>query len=418
MPMRTFLLASVLILLNFNANGQDTIPEKPGLLNFFLDCFECDFDYVREELPFVSFVRQPGSADVHILVTDVNTGGGGERFYVNFIGLRSLKDFNRNYEVITSQSDTEDDVRRALLKALKLGILEFYAKAGSLESLNIEILEKENRKAGAMVVDRWNNWVFELQGGLDFEKEARQNEYSLESMVSAEKITENWKTSLRGFYVVDRENYFDDGTKIENRQDSKFLEGSIVKSITGKWSAGVFGGYQSQTFLNIKNNVSLGMGVQYNIFPWSECNRRVFSIGYVAGVDSYGYIEETIYDKMDESHLAEMLLVELDLVQPWGEIRIGLEGRHYFYDLSKNRLSANADFSIRLTKNLSVYTDLETQLIHDQLYLPKGDASLEDILLRRRKLATTYQVEARFGFRFTFGSIYNNVVNERFNNMD
>jgi hypothetical protein len=52
--------------------------------------------------------------------------------------------------------------------------------------------------------------------------------------------------------------------------------------------------------------------------------------------------------------------------------------------------------------------------VHDQLYLPKGDTSIEDLLLRRRKLATTYEISGRFGFRFTFGSIYNSVVNERF----
>jgi hypothetical protein len=53
-------------------------------------------------------------------------------------------------------------------------------------------------------------------------------------------------------------------------------------------------------------------------------------------------------------------------------------------------------------------------MIHDQLYLPKGDASHDDILLKRRQMATNYQINGRLGFKFTFGSIYNNVVNERF----
>jgi hypothetical protein len=43
-----------------------------------------------------------------------------------------------------------------------------------------------------------------------------------------------------------------------------------------------------------------------------------------------------------------------------------------------------------------------------------GEASRDDLLLERRKLATTYEVGGRIGFRFTFGSMYNNVVNERF----
>jgi hypothetical protein len=106
--------------------------------------------------------------------------------------------------------------------------------------------------------------------------------------------------------------------------------------------------------------------------------------------------------------------VHLELIQPWGEISVGLEGRHYFHDFSKNSLTLESDFSIRITKNLSVYCEVQSEIIHDQLYLPSGDASRDDILLERRKLATTYEVSGQLGFRFTFGSIYNNVVNERF----
>jgi len=44
----------------------------------------------------------------------------------------------------------------------------------------------------------------------------------------------------------------------------------------------------------------------------------------------------------------------------------------------------------------------------------KGDASLEEILLRRRMMETTYSYFALVGVSFTFGSIYTNVVNPRF----
>ena len=97
-----------------------------------------------------------------------------------------------------------------------------------------------------------------------------------------------------------------------------------------------------------------------------------------------------------------------------GRDEVNFEAQHYFYDFMKNKLALGADISVRLTRNLSIFFEAESQLVHDQLYLPKGDASLEDILLRRRKLATTYEIRGDLGFRFTFGSIYNNVVNERF----
>ncbi|MCP5063376.1 MAG: hypothetical protein GY936_13060 [Ignavibacteriae bacterium] len=54
--------------------------------------------------------------------------------------------------------------------------------------------------------------------------------------------------------------------------------------------------------------------------------------------------------------------------------------------------------------------------IHDQIALPGGGVSLEEILLQRKQLATDYQFWASFGFTYSFGSIYNNIVNTRFGN--
>jgi hypothetical protein len=46
--------------------------------------------------------------------------------------------------------------------------------------------------------------------------------------------------------------------------------------------------------------------------------------------------------------------------------------------------------------------------------LVKGEATLEEILLRRKELATEYEYSISVGLSFTFGSIYSNVVNPRF----
>jgi len=53
-------------------------------------------------------------------------------------------------------------------------------------------------------------------------------------------------------------------------------------------------------------------------------------------------------------------------------------------------------------------------MIHDQLSLPKGEATLEQVLLRRTMLETNYNYYFSIGLSYTFGSIYSNVVNPRF----
>ena len=412
-PFKTILKILIFILIVFNVKGQDTVKVNSNL-NFFLDCWDCDFTFVRQELEFVSFVRDPKLADVHILVSESRTGSGGTKYFMNFIGLNALEGENYEYEYISEQMETHDETRKGLLKLIQTGILQYYTKSGYLDEVEIELRHSGEETASESVNDPWRKWVFRLGAGAEFDKEASQNEYSFEGEIRIEKVTEEWKTRLEADHDIFVENYYDDDEKITNNQSQTDVESYFIKSLSSRWSAGVFGFYQSATYLNIDNMYSGSVGAEYNIFPWDISNRKVFALRYLTGVRAYYYNEITIYEKWNETLFFESLELNLELVQPWGRVEASLEGRHYFHDFSKNRLTLFSDFSIRLTKQLSVFSFFYGRIIHDQLYLPKGDASLEDVLLRRRKLETTYEVGAQIGLRFTFGSIYSNVVNERF----
>ena len=67
-----------------------------------------------------------------------------------------------------------------------------------------------------------------------------------------------------------------------------------------------------------------------------------------------------------------------------------------------------------MVKGLSVNFGGGASLIHDQLSLKKGEATLDEVLLRQQELATQYRYYTSIGISYTFGSIYNNVVNPRF----
>jgi hypothetical protein len=411
--MKVILLLMAAFLISARLYSQDEVNDEKQM-QFFLDCHDCDFTFVRQELPFVSFVRDPKPAQVHILSSSSRTGSGGQRYVLNFIGMNEMKGSNFDYEYFAEQSDSEDDIRRGLLQLLKAGIVQYYSMAGLLSRVDINLSPGENSFVATTIKDRWNLWIFNLEGGTAFEKEANQNEFSLNTEFEVEKVTEAWKTRFEVEYNIYSENYFNDGEKISNRQHDTEVSGDYIKSLNSRWSAGVFSGYNSQTYLNIKNMVYADAGIEYNIFPWDISNRKVFTFRYTAGVNWYDYNEITIYDKLHETLYHESLSLNLRMVQPWGNIESSLEGRHYFHDFSKNRLTLDSNFSIRLSKALSVYWELQAEMVHDQLYLPQGDISLEDLLLQRRKLATDYEFSGEMGIRFTFGSIYSNVVNERF----
>ena len=71
--------------------------------------------------------------------------------------------------------------------------------------------------------------------------------------------------------------------------------------------------------------------------------------------------------------------------------------------------------NFRITRGLNVGVNGSVARIKDQISLLRGDISDADILVRRRQLGTDYRYNMRFNLTYRFGSIFNNVVNPRFN---
>ncbi|QIA09468.1 hypothetical protein [Draconibacterium halophilum] len=410
---RTYLIIFCLICFISSSNAQesDSTATNP---KFFLECWECDFNLVRQELNFVSFVRDPNLADVHILSSTQRTGSGGRKIFLNFIGQNRFEDVDYDYEYLADQSETRSETRQGLLKIIKTAVLQYYSQTDFLDRVEIDLSEIEGKSATQIVDDPWNLWVISLEVGSNIQKEESQDEFSLNTEIRIQKVTDSWKTRIEGDYRMDNENYYDDGEKFENNQTNSDITANFIKSLNQHWSGGVFGEYRSSSYLNTKNSYSFETGIEYNIFPWSVSNRKIFVFRYVAGASHFRYEEITIYDKTKENLFYEALVMDLEIIQPWGRIESRIEGKHYFHDFSKKRLSIDSEVSLRITRQLSVYSEVRYDVIHDQLYLPKGNASVEDVLLRRIKMATEYEFRFELGFQFTFGSIYNNVVNERF----
>jgi hypothetical protein len=391
---------------------------RNGAVRVFLDCsYSCDEDYTRREITFVDYVRDRTEADVHILITTQDTGGGGTEFTIKFIGLGRFANVEQTLKEATPPTATSDERRRVLTEVLKRGLVRYVAESPLARRLRISVAPEEGAKSGQQTAanDPWNLWVFraEFSGSVDGERSSKS--HSMRTYLSANRTTESLKVNLSasGSY---RQSRFELGEGESFTATSRDYSGNalIARSLTGKWSAALVGRISSSTFVNQELATRTAGGVEYDFFPYSESTRRMLTVQYTLGFDTFDYREITIYDKDSERLADHRLQTSLSMRQPWGSSFATVYFSQYLNKPDKYSITSFGDLNVRIFKGLSVNMFGEVARTRDQLYLPRGEATTEEILVRQRQLETGYRYYLQFGISYSFGSIYNNVVNPRF----
>ena len=384
---------------------------KKGAPKVFIDCRRCDRDYIRTEITFVNYVRDRQDADVHVLITTQRTGSGANEYTMEFIGLREYGHIKHTLRYVSNRTDVRDEVREGYVEVLKKGLFPFVMHSPIADHISIVFKEE---LAPTAVEDKWNFWIFNvgLRGGLSGEEST--SERSVRGNFSASRVTPEMKLRLRLEGEFEEDRFEINGDSIVSTSSEKEAGGYYVKSLSDHWSAGGWVDLEASTYSNLDLQVNFAPAIEYNFFPYYESTRRRLRVLYRLNYYHNNYIEETIYNKSSESLWGQSLDVTLEVKQPWGNASISIDGSHYFHDSSKNRVSLWGHISVRLVRGLNLDVFGSYSRIHDQLNLPKGDASLDEILLRRRELATDYDYFISVGISYTFGSVFSNVVNPRF----
>lgn len=380
-------------------------------LSVFIDCRACDNAYLRQELNFVNHVRDQKLAQVHVFITTQYTGGGGRIFTLSFIGKGEFDGINNSLTYTSMQTNTHDEERKGLSEVLKLGLVPYIARTSLAPQIRLSFSDLQVEQAP--VEDRWQNWIFEVYGGLNFAKQTSLSSLNIRYGFSADRVTEAWRIRLRPYFNYNQRDFVNDGETIRSILHRNGVFGRVVRSVSDHWSVGVITEVISSTYRNIDFGYTVAPAIEYSLFPYKEALRKEVTISYSAGYVNRRYMEETIYGKSRETLYNHALELGVRIRQPWGSVTAQLQGSHFLHDPSKNRLSFDSNVSVRIFKGLSVQFSSDLEVVRDQLSLPKGDASLQDILLQQRQLATTYEVAVSVGISYSFGSIYNNVVNTR-----
>ena len=419
MTLRTALRAlrrtAVVLALAIPALAQAPAPDietlKKSAPKAYIECSNCDLEYIKTEVTFVNYVRDPKEAQVHVLITYQSTGGGGREYTLGFSGQHEFEGINDTVRCYSNRTDTDDEVRRGLVDTLKMGLMSYVARTPIAGRVAVTYAEPERPDFGP---DKWKFWVFNLSLDGYFSGEKSYGSHSVEASFSANKITPDFKLKMSVSAEYDGDRYVYEDTTTVSRRDSYEFDGLVAKGLGEHWSVGAFLEISSSTYENIRLQFQPEPAVEYNVFPYSQSTRRQLRFQYRFGLESVRYRDETIFDKMSETLLRETLSATLDIKEKWGTFYASLSGSNYMHDFSKYQVDLWGGLNFKVLKGFSVYVFGGGSWIHDQLNLVKGDASLEEILLRRRELATTYEYYVGFGLSYTFGSIYTNVVNPRF----
>jgi len=387
---------------------------KKSAPRVFIDCPRCDINYIRMEIQFVNYVRDRTEADVHILVTQQDTGGGGREYTIAFIGLGECAGLQNSLKFFTSRFETEDEVRKGLVQVLKLGLAPYVARTPMARMLNLSL---NQRIRTPVIEDDWDFWVFNLSARARLSGEEATKTNSLSANVSANRITPDSKFRLGLNTFFDESTYdYEDYQSVSSSRSGE-INGLYVRSIDDHWSAGGSVEVSSSTYSNTDFAWSVHPTVEYNIFPYSQSTRRQLRIMYKVGFNSFRYMEPTIFDKLKESRWNQALSATLELTEPWGNAWLSLAGSHYFDDIKLNRFQADGEISLRLFRGLSLSVNGRYSSTRDQLGLRKSEVSLEDLLLKRTELASNYKYSLSVGLNYSFGSVFSQVVNPRFGGM-
>lgn len=404
-----FLLLGILMVAGVQGAWAQQSDRK---LNIFLDCKgeDCDADHIRQNITFVNYVHERKDADVHILVTSQSASAGKES-QLHFIGLKEYANKDQVLKLLLNATDTESEHRQQFLQVLTLGLMRYVSETSLAQRVKIEV--EDSASALSASRDSWNSWVMytSAYGYASGEESFRYKMFG--GSVSGSRITEQWKFNLGvdGNHHEVKYKLGDDLTTTSAKMGYGY-NGRAIKSLGEHWGigGGVIG--ERDTYYNLKPSLRISMAIEHNFFPYKESSDRSFTVLYFAGVTRLHYGEETIFGKLRESRFTEGVQVEFKKKRAWGDSSVSSQLSHFGYS-DQYRVIVGSENTWRVAKGFAVNLSLDAKRVNDQLYLPKGDLSNEDILIRRRAQKTAFEYSLNIGATFTFGSIYNNTVNAR-----
>lgn len=410
---RKFLpFVALLLFLPLTAIGQE--PGQPNgsenTINVFIDG-QIDENLIKEEFPYVNYVRTRDASDVHVLVARSMTGAGSQyEFY--FMGLKEFAGKTDTLSYFSSGQETQTETREGYTKVLKMGLMRYLALSNNI--LDINIVSGAAPRGGSVVEeDPWDSWVFEIDLRGNFSAVDTRKTQNYSGGIDISRVTPEWRHELGAEYDYGYQEFTSGNYHSTSETVETSLEVESIKSLGPNAGLGLIGHLEKNTVDNLDLNYKLTAAIEYNFFPYEMSSRRQATIGYYLGIDGRNYIDSTIFDVTEELIPYEQLSIGYSQREQWGNIFTSITFSNFLKDFSKNNLNMTAGLNIRIWRGLSWNLSGSFSLINDDVNISKKEVRPEDLLLGTRQLSTSQSLRFNTGISLTFGSMYNNVVNTR-----
>lgn len=385
-------------------------------LKIFLDCNVCDNTYIKQNLGHVEFVRDQSLGDVHLFFVTQSNGSGGRQYEIDFIGKNTLESIAFKIDFFLDSNMTSDDRRSKILEYIKLGLVRYWIAIGNLEDVSVVVpIPADEEETKEDIADPWNYWVFRLGASGYFNGQEANKSSNLNFNLSAKRVTAENKFSLNAGFSENKSTFTFDGSDIVAVNNNKYINANYIISINDHWSYGFFGRSGTSTYRNYEAYLQFQPAIEYNFFKYENSAKKQLVLSYRNGVRYNDYIQRSVFGEVNETLWEHSVLIGGSVRQEWGNINGEASFNQFLHDTKLNALGFYLGANIRIFKGFNINVGGNYRITRNQINLPAGDVTLEELLLQQQQLQSGYNYWVNLGFSYQFGSIYNSIVNPRFN---
>ena len=143
-------LLTAIVFIVTTLSSTETETQK---ISIFIECRFCNEDFIKEEIPYVDYVRDRLDADIHVMETSQQTGSGGDEYSLYFIGQSIFSGKNDTLSFTTSVDDTKDQIRKERVRVIQIGLVPYLLKTSLASLISVDVASVQT--SPEKVEDKW-----------------------------------------------------------------------------------------------------------------------------------------------------------------------------------------------------------------------------------------------------------------------